>query len=391
VEKETYGPGTLAVWAGEESAFEHGTTVAPISLGVTYEPPDVDQWLDVVRGKRPGYIYGRSSNPTVNNVERKVAALDGAEAAISFSTGMAAMFTTFLALLGPGSRFVALADSYGGTRRVCLDVLRKFGVDVKLFRATDLSAMKSALAEGAALLHLETPTNPMLEVLDIADLAQQAHRHGALVSVDNTLATPINQQPLALGADIVAYSATKFLNGHSDAMGGFISGSSELVKRVHALREITGAALDPHAAFLIGRGLKTLELRVQRQNDNAAQLAKFLLGHPRIEKVVYPGLPSHSTHEIARRQMRGFGGLVSFQVRGGLTEAARFLKGLKLAHRAASLGSVASLAGYVAATSHAEVTEDDIRRIGLDPSMIRFSVGIENGADLVADVAAALE
>jgi cystathionine gamma-synthase len=388
MEKEKYGPGTLAVWAGEENAFEHGTTVAPISLGVTYEPPDVDHWLDVVRGKRPGHIYGRSSNPTVGNVERKVAALDGAAAAIS--TGMAAMFTTFLALLKPGDRFVALADSYGGTRRVCLDVLRKFGVDVKLFRATELAAIKGALAEGVSLLHLESPTNPMLEVLDIADLAQHAHRHGALVSVDNTLATPINQQPLALGADIVAYSATKFLNGHSDAMGGFISGSAELAKRVHALREITGAALDPHAAFLIGRGLKTLELRVQRQNENAAQLARFLLDHPRIEKVVYPGLPANPTHDIARRQMRGFGGLVSFQVRGGLPEAARFLKGLKLAHRAASLGSVASLAGYVAATSHAEVTEDDIRGIGLDPSMIRFSVGIENGTDLVADVAAAL-
>jgi cystathionine gamma-synthase len=236
------------------------------------------------------------------------------------------------------------------------------------------------------MLYLESPTNPTLKVVDIARLASIAHDHGAIVAVDNTFATPINQTPLKLGADLVVHSATKFLGGHADAMGGAICGPKKLVNRIHHFREINGATLDPTSAYLLIRGMKTLHLRVQRQNDSALKIARFLEEHPLVEKVFYPGLESHEQHEVALRQMRGFGGVLSFELAGGFNAVKKFLSEIKYAHLAANLGSVETIVGPPATTSHVECTPEERKMLGINENLVRYSVGIEDPDDLIADI-----
>ncbi|MDX1673533.1 MAG: PLP-dependent transferase [Longimicrobiales bacterium] len=388
---EAWGASTRSVWAGEEEGAE-GATVPPVFYGVTFAYPDLDEWAAVGAGERPGHIYSRNTNPTVALFERKVAALEGADRATAFATGMAAVSSTLFALLEPGARVVSVKDTYGGTNRLFTDFLPAWDVDVTLVETGDHEAMESAIDEGADLVYLETPTNPTLKVLDIGRLARAAKDAGAVAVVDNTFATPINQRPLELGADLVLHSATKFLGGHSDAMGGVLAGDPERVETVFRYREIHGASLDAHSAFLLARGLRTLELRVARQNANALQVARFLAEHDAVADVFYPGLPGHPHHDVAARQMSGFGGVLSFSlVDGGPDAVKRLLSGLRLAHRAASLGSVATLVGPPATTSHVELTPEQRAAAGIPESLVRYSVGIENGDDLVADLAAALE
>jgi cystathionine gamma-synthase len=303
---------------------------------------------------------------------------------------MAAISNTMFALLAPGDHVVSIKDSYGGTNKVFTEFLPRINVRVTLCDTEDYAAIETAVASGCAMLYLESPTNPTLKITDIARLSAAAHRAGALVVVDNTFATPINQNPLALGADLVVHSATKFLGGHADALGGVLCGSPELVQRVYHYREITGATLHPSAAYLLLRGLKTLHLRIRHQNASAGQIAEYLSGHPKVSAVFYPGLPGHRHHDVAKRQMRGFGGVLSFMLGGGFDQVRSFLPRLKLAHLAANLGSVETVVGPPSTTSHVENTAAEREALGIPEGLVRYSVGIEDTGDLIADLEQAL-
>jgi cystathionine gamma-synthase len=383
-------PDTVAVWGGEERSLCERATQVPVVHSVAFGYHDLDEWKRVALGEAPGHIYSRNTNPTVEAFEHKVRLLEGAEAATSFATGMAAISNTLFALLKPGDRVVSIKDTYGGTTKLFTEFLPRYQVQVSLCETHDHDAIAGAVAGGCTLLYLETPTNPTLKVVDIARLAAAAHRVGALVVVDNTFATPINQSPLTLGADVVVHSATKFLGGHADALGGVICGSAQLVHQVYHYREITGATLHPSAAYLLLRGLKTLALRIRQQNASAQRIAEHLARHPAVGAVFYPGLATHVHHDVAARQMRGFGGVLSFMLRGGYDEVRRFLPKLRRAHLAANLGSVETVAGPPATTSHVETTAAERAALGIPEGLIRYSVGIEDPDDLIADLEQAL-
>ena len=384
------GPGTRSVWDGERGGFPHGASQTPIYRNVTYSYDDLDRWNDVATGAADGHIYSRNSNPTVQVFEDKMRRLDGAEASTSLASGMAAISACLFALLKPGTRVVSTKDTYGGTNKLFIEFLPRYQIDVALCATLDHAAIEREIDAGCTILYLETPTNPTLKVVDIERLATRAHAAGAIVIVDNTVATPINQMPLELGADLVLASATKFLGGHSDALGGVVSGRRELVETVYHYREIHGACLDPTAAYLLIRGLKTLELRLDRQCDNAQRIAEHLENHPAVERVYYPGLASHPNHEVAARQMRRFGGMLSFSLKGGFESVRRFLPRLELAHRAAHLGGVETIVGPPRTTSHVELTPEERSAAGIPEALVRYSVGIENAADLLSDLDRAL-
>lgn len=385
-----YKKGTASVWGGETELFPNGAVTPPIVNSVAYGYENLDEWQDVALGKSKGYIYSRNTNPTVHVLEEKIRALEGAEAATSFATGMGAISNTLFALLTSGKRVVSLKDTYGGTSKIFLDFLPHYQVNVTLCDTTDHEQLEAEIAKGCDVVYLETPTNPTLKVVDIERLANAAHRVGAVVVVDNTFATPVNQNPLKLGADLVIHSATKFLCGHSDAMGGVLCGKEELVKKVFHFREINGASIHPESAYMIARGMKTLELRIERQNASALKIARFLKAHDKVSDVFYPGLETHPEHDIAQKQMSGFGGILSFALKGGYDDVKKFLPKLKLVHLAATLGSVSTLAGPPRTTSHVELTEEQRKQLGIPESLIRYSVGIENVEDLLNDLTQAL-
>jgi cystathionine gamma-synthase len=385
-EDRELSPATLAVRAGEDAARAHRGTQVPIVYSAAFGYEDVDTWVDAALGRREGHIYSRNTNPTVAAFEEKVRLLEGAEAATSFSTGMAAVSNTLFALVAPGERVVSVRDTYGGTNQMFADFLPRIGVEVELCDTSDFDQIEGAIAKGCRLVYLESPTNPTLKVMDIARLSKAAHEAGAIVVADNTFATPINQNPLALGTDLVLHSATKFLGGHADALGGVLCGPPDLIKKVYHYREITGASLDPMAAYLLVRSLKTLALRVRQQNENAMIVARWLAGRPEVEAVNYPGLESHLHHDVAARQMRGYGGMLSFSLRGGFDAVKRVLPRLRLAHLAANLGAVETLAGVPATTSHVECTADERAALGIPEGLVRYSVGIEDAGDLIADL-----
>ena len=383
--------GTLSVWAGEDKYLVDRATQVPVVHSVSFGYEDLDEWLDVALGKADGHIYGRNTNPTVSVFEEKVRLLEDGEAATSAATGMAAISNTLHALLAPGRRVVSVKDTYGGTSKVFTDFLPAYGIEVDLCDTTDFDEIEASIARGCDLLYLESPTNPTLKVIDLVRMARAGHENGATVVVDNTFATPINQNPLALGADLVIHSATKFLGGHADALGGVVVGSRQLIERIFHYREINGATLHPMAAYLLIRGMKTLELRVERQGRSAQRIAEYLVAHSKVEAVNYPGLASHPQHDIARRQMRGFGGMLSFSLGEDLDIVRKFLPRLQLAHAAANLGSVETIVGPPATTSHVEVPADERARLGIPEGLIRYSTGIEDVDDLLADLDAALE
>jgi cystathionine gamma-synthase len=389
--KKGLSAATLSVWGGEEESLLQGATQVPVVYSAAYGYPDVGTWLDVALGRKPGHIYSRNTNPTVEAFETKVRLLEGAPTAASFATGMAAISNTLLTLLSPGDRVVSVKDSYGGTNKLFLEFLPRFGIRADLCDTTDHEQIEAAIAPDCRVVYLETPTNPTLKIMDIARLAAAGHRAGAVVVADNTFATPINQNPLALGADLVIHSATKFLGGHADALGGVVCGDPGLVGRVYHFREITGAALDPMAAFLLIRGMKTLHLRIKQQNESALTIARWLQGHPAVEVVFYPGLETHVHHDIARRQMRGYGGVLSFMLKGGFGSVKRVLPGLRLARRAANLGSVETIAGPPATTSHVECTAEEREAMGIPEGLVRYSVGIEDTEELIEDLRRALD
>lgn len=383
--------GTRTVWAGEESYLMQGATQVPVVHSVSFGYDDMDEWMQVALGEKEGHIYGRNTNPTVHAFEEKTRILEGAAAATSASTGMGIISSTLFALLSPGQRVVSVKDTYGGTNVIFTEFLPKFQIDVTLCDTTDHAQIEAEIAEGCNVVYLESPTNPTTKVVDLAKLTKAAHAVGATVIVDNTFATPINQNPLELGADLVLHSATKFLGGHADALGGVICGTKTLVEQIYHFREINGATLHPMAAYLLLRGMKTLDLRIQRQNASALKIAQFLESHPAIERVYYPGLASHEGHTIAQKQMRGFGGMLSFMLKENSFEAvSRFLPRLTYAHAAANLGAVETIVGPPATTSHVECTAAERAAMGIPESLVRYSTGIEDVDDLIADLEGAL-
>jgi cystathionine gamma-synthase len=386
-----FSNGTLAVRGGEERPLALGAAQVPIFQSAAFAYPDIETWQAAALGEISGDIYSRNSNPTVRVLEEKVRLLERADAATSFASGMAAISNTLFALLRPGDRVVSVTDTYGGTSKLFLEFLPDMNIKVELVDTGDHAALDAAIGRGCKLVYLETPTNPTLKIIDLRRAIAAAKRTGATTVVDNTFATPINQLPISLGADLVVHSATKFLGGHDDAMGGILAGGSELVSRVHHYREINGACLGAMSAYLLLRGLKTLELRVARQNATALSMARHLSAHPAVESVFYPGLETHRDHSIAAKQMTGFGGVLSFAVKGDFEACARFLNALQLAQRAASLGSVNTLAGPPRTTSHVECSVEERARLGIPESLVRYSCGIENFDDLRADVEQALK
>ncbi len=386
-----YKKGTTAVWGGEDHLSTNGAVTTPIVNSVAFAYHDLEEWHQVSLGKSEGYIYSRNTNPTVHALEQKIMLLECAEHATSFSTGMAAISNTLFTFLTSGKRVVSLKDTYGGTSKIFLDFLPKYNVAVTLCDTTNHEELEKEIAKGCDLVYLETPTNPTLKVVDIKRLSDAAHKVGAIVVVDNTFATPINQNPLQLGADLVLHSATKFLCGHSDAMGGLLAGKKELVNKVYQFREINGASLQADPAYMIARGMKTLDLRIERQNSSALNIAQFLIAHPKVKDVYYPGLATHPGHEIAKSQMRGFGGMMSFALNGDYDQVRKLLTNLKLVHLAASLGSVSTLAGPPRTTSHVELTKEQRAQLGIPESLIRYSVGIESVDDLLTDLEDALK
>jgi cystathionine gamma-synthase len=385
------GQSTQSIWGGEQEheLFERSTQV-PVVHSVSFAYKDIDTWQKVALGQEPGHIYSRNTNPTVRAFEDKVKTLEGAQAATSFASGMAAISNTLATFVQPGDRIVSIKDSYGGTNVIFNEFLPPLGIDVALCETGDYVQLEAEIAKGCRLLYLETPTNPTIKITDIKRLAAKAHAVGALVVVDNTFATPINQLPLELGADIVLHSASKYLGGHADALGGVICGSHELVEKVYHYREINGATLAPMDAYSLLRGMKTLKLRVERHNSNAMAIAHYLQSHPMVEQVNYPGLASHPGHDIAKQQMSGFGGMLSFSVKGGLEAIKLFLPKLQFAHMAANLGCVETVVGPPVTTSHVECSAEERAAAGIPEGLVRYSAGIEDIEDLIADLEQAL-
>jgi cystathionine gamma-synthase len=352
---------------------------------------DLNSWREVALGKKPGDIYSRNSNPTVRAFNEKMAALEGAEAATDFSTGMAAISTMLFALLSPGQRAVTIKDAYGATYLHFKEILPRFGIRCELCETNDEEAILAAIAKGCDVLYLESPTNPLLRVVDLEKLFAAAHKVGGITITDNTFATPINQHPIDHGADLVIHSATKFIGGHNDLTAGVVCGRAELITKIYRYRELVGPSLDAHRASLLLRSLKTLALRVERQNENALAMARFLEKHAKVLKVNYPGLEGHPMHKVAKKQMPGgYGGVLSFEIVGGLDAVSRVLPRLKYAYMAANLGQVDTVVGPPSLTSHVECTEEERRAAGIPEGLIRYSVGIEDIEDLIADMNQAL-
>ncbi|MDM5334382.1 cystathionine gamma-synthase family protein [Ureibacillus composti] len=384
--KENVNIGTKAVWAGEKEVLVHGATQVPVVVSVAYNYDDMDEWYEVATGKKKGHIYGRNTNPTVQAFEDKVKILEGAEAATSFSTGMAAISNTLYTFLRPGDRIVSIKDTYGGTNKIFTEFLPQLNIEVALCETGNHEAIEKELEKGCKILYLETPTNPTVKITDIERMARKGKEAGAIVVVDNTFATPINQNPLELGADLVLHSATKFLGGHADALGGVVCGAKELIEPIYHYREINGATLDPWAAYQLLRGMKTLKLRVEQQQKNALAIAQFLEQEELVEAVYYPGLETHNNHDIAKKQMKGFGGMLSFAVKGGMDAVRILLPNLQYANRAANLGAVETTYGPARTTSHVECTPEERAAVGIPEGLVRISAGIEDTADLIQDL-----
>ena len=362
----------------------------PVVFSATYRFDNTDDMIDVAQN-RTGYIYSRWDNPTVCEAEKRIAQMEGYEKALAFGSGMAAISTTIMALAGPGSRIVALNNVYGGTFELIHSILPKWGIEVAGVNCDEPGRIHEEIAKGLSLLYLETPTNPLLSVVDVAPLAKAAHDKGALVLLDSTFASPVNQRPIELGADVTLHSATKYLSGHHDITAGFACCNSDLAKDIWQHRKLLGGILDPMTAFLAMRGMETLDIRVERQNANAMHLATFLAGHPKINVVNYPGLKSHPGHEIAKRQMKGFGGMLSFEVDADFETTKQFVDRLKIIEIATSLGGVSSLINQPATNTHACLTAEERREAGIIDSLVRLSAGIDDVELIEADLAQALD
>jgi cystathionine gamma-synthase len=385
---------TQAVHAGTPHHRPHNTLAPGIAQTATYTFRDSADLERYMRGQDPDIDreeYGRYGNPTVRELETRVAALEGADDALAFASGMAAVTTALFALTKAGDHVVLFNDCYRRTRQFVSQTLARFGVENTMIPPGDAAALEAALRPNTRVVITESPTNPYLHCVDLEQVSAIVKRHGRIRTlVDSTFATPVNCRPLRFGIDVVIHSATKYLAGHNDVLGGIVAGPQHIMSLLREARGVLGGVLDPHAAFLISRGLKTLNLRVERQNRTAHAVALELERHPRVKKVFYPALESHSSHAVARAQMRGYGGVVSFIVEGGRSAAGQVVDGCRLAKIAPSLGGVETLIEQPCLMSFSELSDEELARVGIDPALIRLAVGIEDTADIVDDVMGAL-
>ena len=384
------GFGTKAIHAGAIEDAQFGALATPIYQSSTFVFESAEQGGRRFAGQEGGYIYTRLGNPTVTALEQRVAALEGAEACAAAASGMGAVSACLWTLAGAGKHILADKTLYGCTFAYLTHGLTRYGVEVDLIDTSNLEEVKVHLKSNTVAVYLETPANPNLKITDIAAVAEIAHAFNPAIKVvcDNTFASPALQRPLELGADVVLHSATKYLNGHGDVIAGFVAGSQDFITEVKmfGLKDMTGATMDPFAAYLILRGLKTLELRVARHCESAAKVAAFLKAHPAVEKVYYPGLKDHPGHEIAARQMQGFGGIVSFEVKGGKEAGMKLVNSMKLIRIAVSLGDAETLIEHPASMTHSTYDPESLAESGISPGLIRLSVGLENAEDILADL-----
>ena len=385
------GISTLAVHAGEPRPKLGNALATPILQTATYTFADTRELCDHFERRIEREEYGRYGNPTQRIAQQKLAALEDAGDCLLFASGMAAITTTLFAMLSHGSHVVVTDDSYRRTRQFLTQVLHRYGIEISVAPAGDYEAIEEAIRPITRALISETPTNPYNYIVDLERFADIGRRHRVKTIIDATFATPFNQRPLEFGIDLVLHSATKYLAGHNDLLAGAVLGAAELVDGIRSLQAITGAVVDPFAAYLIVRGLKTFALRIERQNANAQALAEFLVAHPRVCAVHYAGLSTHPHHEVARRQMRGFGGVVAFEIAGDIDATSRVVDACRIPQIAPSLGGVESLIEQPALMSFYELTTEERLQVGIKDNLIRYSVGIEDAEDLIADLAAALE
>lgn len=379
--KRKHGLSTKCVHAGRTVCGRVAPVASPIFQTSAYYYPTEEG---------EGYVYTRLENPTQEIGEEKIAALEGSQEGLVFSSGMAAITTTVLSLLRKGDHIIAIEDLYGNSYTFFRSDLKEYGIDVTLIKTKDASRIGRFLRRTTKAIFLETPTNPLMRIVDIPKVAKVIQKRSIKIVVDNTFATPINQRPLELGASIVVHSGSKFLNGHSDVISGLVAGNKKDIQQIKELRTTLGGCLDPHAAYLLQRGMMTLSVRMAKHNENASRVAEFLENHKKINKVHYPGLESHPNHELAKRMMYGSGGMLSFEVKGRRKEANRFLKELKLLPAATSLGGVETLISIPAETSHSYLTRKERTRQGIKDNLVRMSVGIEDFEDIKKDLSIAL-
>lgn len=383
---------TLAVHAGEDRLKVGNAMTDAIFCSATYTFPDTQAAIDYAALKLPREEYGRYGNPTERVAERKLAALEGGEGAILYSTGMAAISSLLMATLQSGDEVVLFDECYHRTRELCKKHLGKFGVVTHQVPACDYERMEAVINEKTRLLISESPTNPHLSVVDLERFASLGKKHQVATMIDSTLATPYNVKPLSYGVDYVVHSCTKYLGGHNDLLGGAVIGSDQALEPVRALRGATGMCIGPHEVYLLLRGIKTFELRMQRHNENGVRVARFLEGHPRVEKVYYPGLESHRDHEVAKRTMRGYGGLITFLVKDAdHAQTAAVVDATTIPRIGPSLGGVESLIEQPIVMSYHSFTKEQREAVGIRDNMIRLACGIENPEDLIADLKQALE
>lgn len=377
-----YKYSTLAVHAGQYPDPQTGAVNVPVYLSSTFELTGI--------GTDKGWDYSRAGNPTRDRLEEALAALEGGANAHVFGSGMAAI-TALVAPLHAGDHLICSHNVYGGTARLLDQVIRHYGIEIEYVDLANLDALAAAIKPNTKLVHAETPTNPLMQLTDIAAVAELAHSRGAEVSVDNTFLSPALQSPIALGADIAMHSTTKFLNGHSDGLGGVLVGTKpEHRERFHLMQRALGGILSPFECYLVLRGIKTLPLRMKQHDENGRAVAAFLSEHSKVQKIFYPGLKSHPQHELAVRQQKGFGSMITLEL-GSREAVGRLLAAVKLFLNAESLGGVESLASHSATTTHAALTEERRLEIGITPGLVRLSVGIEDKDDLIADLAQALD
>jgi len=364
--------------------------IPPVHLTATYKFENSDDLIDVVQN-HSGYIYSRWHNPSVVAVENALAQMEGYDKALGFGSGMAAITTALMANIQSGSRIVATREIYGATFEFLNDILPQLKVETVFVNCWNKSRLLAEIDKGVSILYLETPTNPLLRVVDIKPLAEAAHQKGAVVMLDSTFASPVNQHPADLNVDIVLHSATKYIGGHHDITAGFACCNQPHYHRLWTYRKILGGIMDPMTAFLAMRGIQTLELRIQRHNENAMKIATYLEQHPKIKTVSYPGLPSHPDHEIAQRQLTGFGGMLSFEVNGDFDQTKLFMDHLKVIKLATSLGGVTSLANQPITNTHVALSPENRAKAGISESLVRLSVGVEKADLLIDDLDQALE
>lgn len=383
---------TKAVHVGSDPCPHTGAIVSPIYQTSTYTYKSTEEAGKIFSGEQFGYLYGRDHSPTELELEAKIAALEGGEACKAFASGMAAIAATCTALLKAGDHVVGDTVVYGGTYGLFAKIFSKYSVSASFIDTSDMELLKSSIRPNTKFVYIETPANPTLKIVDIKETAELCKEHGIKLIVDNTFMTPYFQRPLELGADIVVHSATKYMGGHGDLIAGAVVGSEEFIKKgLHDPVTKLGGLISPFTCFLVKRGLQTLALRMEKHNANAMEVARFLESHEKIESLMYPGLESFPQYDLVQKQMGGYGGLISFELKGGLEKGQNFCDNLKMIQLAVSLGDVGSLVQHPASMTHKSLPLDERRKHGITDSLIRLSIGIENAKDIIEDISQSLD